>query len=199
MTGLDKIIQVIEAEGKSKAESILAEANEEAEKIIASAKDEAEKKCAEIAEKPANEIKIILDRAQSQAALIKRQMLLKAKQQVINDIINKARLKLTGLPDKEYFEVILKLVRKYAHNEEGIIKFSQKDLDRMPKRFEKKLNEVIDDLDNASLSISEESIPIDGGFILVYGDIEENCSFEALFNASKEELQDKVNAYLFGD
>jgi hypothetical protein len=43
MTGLDKIIQVIEAEGKSKAESILAEANEEAEKIIASAKDEAEK------------------------------------------------------------------------------------------------------------------------------------------------------------
>mgnify|MGYP000029144555 FL=1 len=198
MTGLEKIIQVIEAEGKAKAESILAEANEEAEKIIASAKEEAERKCAEIAEKPENEIKIIFDRAQSQAALIKRQMLLNAKQQVINDIIDKARLKLTGLPDDEYFEVILQIVRKYAHNEEGIIKFSKKDLERMPKKFEKKLNEAIKDMENARLSISNESIPIDGGFILVYGDVEENCSFEALFNHSKEELQDKVNAFLFG-
>ena len=121
-----------------------------------------------------------------------------AKQQVINDIIEKARLKLTGLPDNEYFEVILNIVKKHAHNQAGVIKFSQRDLDRLPEKFDKKLNEAIKDIENASLSISEESVPIDGGFILVYGDIEENCSFEALFNHSKDELQDKVNAFLFG-
>lgn len=198
MTGLEKIIKVIEADAKSNADRILAEAKEEAESIIVSARKEAEKKCAEIAEKPANEIKAILDRARSQAALIKRQMILNAKQQVINDIIDKAKLKLTGLPDTDYFDVIIKILQKHAHNQAGTIMFSKKDLERLPKNFDKKLNDALKDMENASLEISKESVPIDGGFILVYGDIEENCSFEALFGHAKEELQDKVNAFLFG-
>ena len=198
MTGLEKIIKAIEGEAKLKADQIISEAKEEAKKIIASAKEEAEKKCSEIAEKPAYEIKAILGRANSGAALIKRQTILNAKQQVINDIIEKARLKLTGLPDNEYFEVILNIVKKHAHNQAGVIKFSQRDLDRLPEKFDKKLNEAIKDIENASLSISKESAPIDSGFILVYGDIEENCSFEALIGHAKEELQDKVNTFLFG-
>lgn len=198
MTGLEKILDIIEAEGKANADRILAEAQKEAEEIMASARKDAKAQCAVIAKKPAFEVKNILGRAHSQAALIKRQTILNAKQQVINEIIEKARLKLTGLPDNEYFDIILKLVKKYAHNESGIIKFSRKDLERLPKKFEKKLNEAIKDIENASLSISEESVPIDGGFILVYGDIEENCSFEALINEAKDKLQDKVSAFLFG-
>jgi len=198
MTGLEKIIKAIEAEAKSNADGIIAKAKEEAENILAAAKKEVEAKCAEIAEKPAYEVKAIIDRAHSGAELIKRQTILNAKQQVINDIIEKARLKLTGLADTDYFDVILKLVKKHAHAKPGIIKFSQKDLGRMPENFEKSLNEAIKDKENASLTISSESVQINGGFILVYGDIEENCSFEALFNYAKDDLQDKVNAFLFG-
>lgn len=198
MTGLEKIIQEIEAEGKSNADRILAEAEKEADEIIASARKEAETKSAEIAEKPAQEIEAIINRAHSGAALIRRQTILNAKQKMINDIIDKARLKLTGLPDSDYFDIILKIVQKYAHKQDGIIKFSRADLDRMPKHFEKSLNKAIKDIENASLTISDESAPIDGGFILVYGDIEENCSFEALFSNAKDDLQDKVNEFLFG-
>ena len=36
-----------------------------------------------------------------------------------------------------------------------------------------------------------------GGFVLVYGGIEENCSFEAMFAAQREKLQDQVHAFLF--
>lgn len=198
MTGLEKIIKAIEDEAKANADKILAEAKEEADKILASAKKEAEIKCAEIAEKPAYEVKAILDRANSGAALIKRQTILNAKQQAINDVIEKAKLKLTGLPDKDYFDIIIKLVKKHAHNQAGTIKFSGKDLKRLPENFDKILNEAVKEIENASLSISKESAPIDSGFILVYGDIEENCSFEALFGHAKEELQDKVNTFLFG-
>jgi V/A-type H+-transporting ATPase subunit E len=42
-----------------------------------------------------------------------------------------------------------------------------------------------------------ETQEMSGGFILLYGDIEENCSFDALFLQAKEELQDKVRDYLF--
>ena len=44
--------------------------------------------------------------------------------------------------------------------------------------------------------MAKQPRPIDGGFILVYGGVEENCSIEALFYAEQERLQDKVQAFL---
>jgi V/A-type H+-transporting ATPase subunit E len=197
MTGLEKIIKAIETEARSNADTIIAEANAEAERILSLAKEEAAKNVANIAEKPASEIKAIMNRAESAARLLKRQRILDAKQEVINDIILKAKNKLTSLPDTEYFDIILQIVKKHAHPQAGIIMFSRADLDRLPKKFEKSLDEAIKGIPNASLTISKEDARLDGGFILVYGDIEENCSFEALFSEAKEELQDKVNAFLF--
>ena len=48
-----------------------------------------------------------------------------------------------------------------------------------------------------SLTVSPEAAPIDNGFILKYGGIEENCSLRALFSSMKDQLQDKVNAALW--
>lgn len=197
MTGLEKMIKVIEADAQANADKILAEAREESDRIISEAKEEAKQCAAKIAEKPASEIKVIMDRAESGARLVKRQMILDAKQKIINDIIQKAKRKLAGLSDKEYFDMILQMVRKYAYSQAGVIKLSKADLDRLPKDFEKSLELVLKDKENASLTVSDESVKIDGGFILVYGDIEENCSFDALFSDAKDELQDKLNAFLF--
>ena len=46
--------------------------------------------------------------------------------------------------------------------------------------------------------MSDEIRSIDGGFVLVYGGIEENCTFKAMLEASREELHDMVNGKLFG-
>lgn len=48
-----------------------------------------------------------------------------------------------------------------------------------------------------SLTLMEEPKKIDGGFVLVYGGVEENCTFHALFAEKKDELSDKVHAMLF--
>lgn len=197
MTGLEKIIKAIDADAQASADKILAEAKEEADKILSLAKEEAKKDSAKIAEKPAFEVKAILSRAESGAKLIKRQMILDAKQQMINNVIAKAKSKLTSLPDTDYFDIILQIVKKHAYTQPGVILFSQTDLERMPKKFEKSLEKTIKDIPNASLSIAKESAKINGGFLLVYGDIEENCSFDAIFNDAREELQDKVNAFVF--
>lgn len=197
MTGLEKIIEVIEADSKANIEKIMAEANEETEKILSLARKEAKEKCAEISAKTENQVKIILNRAQSGANLIKRQMILEAKLKMINEIIDKAKSKLSSLSNTDYFNTILQIIKKHAHPQEGIIIFSEYDLKRIPNDFEKNLENTLKDIKNAALTISKEAAPIDGGFILVYGDIEENCSFKALFNNAKEELQDKVNAFLF--
>lgn len=38
---------------------------------------------------------------------------------------------------------------------------------------------------------------IDGGFLLVYGGMEENCGIKAVFDSVKDELSDQVNRLLF--
>ncbi|MHC1747012.1 MAG: hypothetical protein AB9856_01320 [Cellulosilyticaceae bacterium] len=104
---------------------------------------------------------------------------------------------LLELPDEIYFETILKMLPSYAKARQGEIAFAKKDLARMPQTFEGKINASIQSVEGAYLKISPMPRNIEGGFILIYEDIEENCSFEALLLENKENLQDKVCSVLF--
>ena len=66
----------------------------------------------------------------------------------------------------------------------------------MPQDFEKKIAAAAE-AKGGSLVLKKEPKAIEDGFILVYGGIEENCTLKALFDAKKDELQDKVNEILF--
>lgn len=197
MTGLDKILKAIEDEAQVKADAIISDARKQADDILAASKQEGEQQANLIAQKSSNEVKAIISRAESAAALYERKALLEAKQQIIGETISKARATLSELSDEEYTEIILKLLQRYAHNSTGQILFSEADRKRLPADFESKINSVLSDKPGAALCLSDRTAKINGGFLLVYGDIEENCSFDALFEAAKEDLQDKVSSFLF--
>lgn len=197
MTGLDKILKAIEDEAQVKADAIISDARKQADDILAASKQEGEQQANLIAQKSSNEVKAIISRAESAAALYERKALLEAKQQIIGETISKARATLSELSDEEYTEIILKLLQRYAHNSTGQILFSEADRKRLPADFESKINSVLSDKPGVALSLSDRTAKINGGFLLVYGDIEENCSFDALFEAAKEDLQDKVSSFLF--
>lgn len=197
MTGLEKIIQTIEVDAKAAAEAIISQAKNDADAIMAAAKMQADNKCAEIVKKSEVDVKSVLSRAESGAALQEKKLILDAKQQTISDIIAKAKDKLLTLPDSGYFDVILEIIKKHAHKKAGKIIFSAADLKRMPKDYNNAINKCLSSIPGASLTIADITAELEGGFILVYGDIEENCSFNALFSAAKDDLQDKVNALLF--
>ncbi len=197
MTGLEKILNAIEADAKHAADIVLEQAKQEAEQIMAVAKAEADEKCAAIASKSDMDTKAVLSRAESAAALQEKKALLDAKQQMISDVILKARKSLDSLPDKEYTELILKMVGKFAHQKPGRIIFSAADKKRLPADIGNKITDALAGKNSAALTVSEENTEISGGFLLIYGDIEENCTFDALFAAAREDLQDKVNAFLY--
>ncbi len=197
MTGLDKILKAIEYDAQVNADAIIAGANKEAGEILAAAKLEAEKKTTQIAEKSVAEENDTISRAKSAAALQERKLILEAKQQIISNIITKARASLANLPDSEFTDIILSMVRKYAHNKAGKILFSEADKRRLPQDLNDRMKTVLSGKGEASLVVSEDTVNIDSGFLLVYGDVEENCSFDALFAAAKDTLQDKVNSLLF--
>ena len=114
----------------------------------------------------------------------------------IKSIVEKAYHTLTEAEEETYFQIIRKMLGKYAAPQEGEICFSKKDLERMPKGFEKEIQAIARE-NKGDLVLSKETREIGGGFILIYGGIEENCSFQAMFNARKDELSDKVHEILF--
>lgn len=66
----------------------------------------------------------------------------------------------------------------------------------MPADFEARLNRSLET--GKKLTRLSGGGAIDVGFLLKYDDIEMNCSFSALLDARREELEDRVNRILFG-
>lgn len=195
MSGLDKIIGHIEASAAENAAKLIDSAKAEADRILSLGKEEAESKEAAIKKQAELDVAATSRRIESAADQSLKRYLLQAKQKEIDSVITEAKDTLLGLGNADYFKVILHMIPKYADEKDGVIRFSENDLARIPKDFEKKINAALEG--KGSLVLSKESVDIDGGFVLEYGDIEENCSFSALIEASKEDLQDKIGQILF--
>ena len=137
-------------------------------------------------------------RAKSSSELKKRQAILAAKQSIIGNMLDKAYDAMVALPDEEYFQVIVKCLEKSVQPKSGEICFSVKDRKRLTPQIEKQIEQIAV-AHGGSLKVSDENCDIDGGFVLIYGGIEENCSFRAMLDANREHLADKVNELLFVD
>ena len=196
MAGLDKIIGEIHAESDGPIREVLDRAQKEAAQI----RSEAEKKAGDSVERIRRESDARLadskSRAQSAAALTKRQLLLQEKQNLIGEVLEKAKETFLALPEAEYFDTLLALLKKNALSEQGEILLNERDRKRLPADFEKKAEEAAK-AKGGSLRISEKTREIDGGLILVYEGIEQNCSVDALFETNIEMLQDKIQNILF--
>lgn len=190
MTGLDKIIEHIKQDAQATADAKIAEAKAEAQELLAKAAEEEKALLADAKEAADAAGAQAKERGVSAAALAKRKILLTAKQELITKTLEAAKKAMTEQADDEYFKTLEALVKKHAQAEAGKIMFSKKDKARIPAAFTKTL-------EGYKLTVAEETQEMSGGFILLYGDIEENCSFDALFLQAKEELQDKVRDYLF--
>lgn len=193
MTGLDKIIAQIKLDGENTAEGIKAKSNAECEKLLADAQKDAEAILKSGAEKASKKYDDIIARANSQAELEERKIMLSARQSVISTMISSTLASLIALPEDKYFELILKMISKYSENSEGTISFNSADLARLPKDFESKANSV----SKGKLKLSSDAVSIDGGFVLTYGGVDVNCSFSSLFSDNSEKISDAVAKLLF--
>ncbi len=196
MTGLEKITDQIQEEAKASAARRLEAAQKEADAVIAEAKDVCAAMETETAEKIAAMKVNYEGRIKSSAEQQRRTALLRAQQEIIAEVIEEARLTLKKKDAQSYFLTLEKILKTYALAENGEIYFSAEDLARMPADFEKKIKTAAKEK-GGSLVLKKEPKAIADGFVLVYGGVEENCTLKALFDAKKDELQDKVNAILF--
>ncbi len=71
-----------------------------------------------------------------------------------------------------YFHMMERMIEKAVQPKNGQIRFSKKDLERLPAGYEKQISNIAK-AHGGELTLSEIASDIDGGFVLVYGGIEE--------------------------
>ena len=170
---------------------------EEADRILREAGTAADAAAAEIAAGAVRDSLERKRRAGAAADMQRKQAVLAAKQEMIREVLREAYEEILGLEAERYFGLMEKLLREYVLPEEGEICFNSRDLERMPEGFSGRIRTIAAEA-GGSLTLSETPLDTDGGFLLVYGGIEENCTLKAVFSSRREELSDQVNRMLFG-
>jgi V/A-type H+-transporting ATPase subunit E len=191
MSGGDKILSRIKADCDESISLINFDCDKVCEEILSKGKEDADKASKDAlakAEKTAAQMKSSFA---SRAELSRRNALLKKRREEIDITIDAVSDYLLGLDAESYFNIIYKLSSKLS-GKEGVVFLNQKDLQRLPSDFEKKLSES-----GIKAQVSSEPVKIDGGFILKCGDIEENMSFSAVLSANREKIEDLINRELF--
>lgn len=196
MGGLEEILNQIKADANEEAADILAKAQDTCDSIKENAQIEIDKIETAGTKKAESEEKLLFSKIKSAAGMEAKQKYLEAKQKIISDIVNKAYNKMVNASDEEYFGYLIKMTEEYAQPAEGKMCLNKKDLKRLPKDFQEKISEAANK-NNGKLSVSNEPINIENGMILDYGDIVENCTFDAVFHNKKDDLQDEINRFLF--
>lgn len=196
MGGLEEILNQIKADANEEAADILAKAQDTCDSIKENAQIEIDKIETAGTKKAESEEKLLFSKIKSAAGMEAKQKYLEAKQKNISDIVNKAYNKMVNASDEEYFGYLIKMTEEYAQPAEGKMCLNKKDLERLPKDFQEKISEAANK-NNGKLSVSNEPINIENGMILDYGDIVENCTFDAVFHNKKDDLQDEINRFLF--
>lgn len=196
MGGLDKIIEEIKDQANAEAGQILKEADEYCDEYMKEITDKVADEVEAFEKKEKSKRDLYDEKVKSGALFRERNEILKTKQQCINEVIKEAKYTICNLETKQYFDFLSKLFEANFDGKDGEMFFGKEDLERMPEEFKEKIKAIADNK-GAKVNISDKTKNIKNGFILVYGEIEENCTIQSLFDEKSDALRDIVNKELF--
>ena len=195
MSNISNLTSKILEDAEDKKTSILNDANEQRDKIIAKKEEEA-----------SAEEKLILERAERDAAARKERIIsgaelnsrnekLAAKQKVINSVFESSVEALCNLSNEELKDFVTDSIlnsgiegnQNLILNEEGAKVITTEVLNEIKNKLNSK----------ATITLSSEKRNFKGGFILEKDGIEINNTYEALVSSIKDDLSLKVAQVLF--
>ena len=195
MTGLERIVEKIALENKQATDAMLEKTGEQANRMLAEARESANAKADRIVDDAKKEADRIVSVAKSQAESITRKRYLQVRNAVVNDVLSAAYERIEAFDDEQYFDLLLRLCIRNAEKGEGVLCMNARDLARMPADFEERINSAI--YETGAVQVSRAPIEIENGFVLLYGDIEVNCTLRAVFDEKMDALKDLLHPLLF--
>ena len=221
VNGLNKITEKILADAREESKRILEQARKDCKKIsddYASQAEQIREKLSVQAEQKATDM---IARARSAAAMRKRNILMQQQSDLIDSVFGGAREWVLSLDNEKYTDLLAGLLSAalfelvdtelknraiYGDEDEPVnadyeVLFNKKDRDRCGNAVldaaRKKLTGKIPQERLTRMKLSDQTVVIDGGLILRWGDVECNCSFELLFAQLHRELEGEVSQALF--
>ena len=229
MDGIEKITARIQEDADREIAAMNTQTEEQIRALQAQAQAQADRERAELLSRGERAASERLERLKSAAQMERRKLELAAKQEVLGEAFDLALEKLCSLPEEEYIQLLTALLLQATTTGREQVIFSQKDRSRVGKAVvvaanEAMVKEVAPELPDALtdskvgaflgkmvnsataqitgtglLTLSEETRPIRGGFILADGPVEVNCSFEAMLRLQREKLEKPAAELLFGE
>ena len=193
MNGIEKITQRIASDAQAEVDRILGDAREEAARISANYRAQADAEAQELADKNERAAAEQEERLISAAQMKASRLQLAAKQEMVEKAYIQALDKLCAMPKEQYVDVLAKLLVEASSNGKEEAVFSKEDREQVGKAAVEKANQI----SGKQLRLSEESLPIRGGFILKDKNVEVNCTFETLVRLQKAETAGAVAKTLF--
>lgn len=193
MNGIEKITGRIADEAQLEIDRILFEAKDEVEKISEKYRVQADREAAESAAKNERAAAEREERLISVAQMEARKDLLAARQSQVEAAFELALKTLRELPEDQYIAVAADLMVRAAGQGGGEVVFSPAEREKIGQSAVDEANRRL----NGKLTFSNETRPLKGGFILVDGSVEVNCTFDTLVRLQKGEMAGEVAAVLF--
>lgn len=167
------------------------------------------------------EYQSVLARAESRGVMAEKDIILKAKSELIDKVYRDAESFILNLPADKYAEVmsglladavisrmttVTEMTEVFADENfaaEGKVPFEVLLPEEHKKKFgrpiisgaEKRIAEK--ELTVPKIKLSKDCAPIHGGFIVKYGDVQTNCSVSAMIDSLKERTYAVVASVLF--
>lgn len=220
--GINRITDKILADAQAKADAILADAQAECDRIKASYDARAQEIRDRLSEQAQAKGTDMIARAKASATMKKRNALQAQESRLIDGVFDSAREWVLALPREKYTELLVGLLSAalleqaeteaknlalYGEEGEEIETFeillNKKDretcgrdvLEALKKRYANSNRLPAGWIER--LVLSKNTLNMDGGAVLRYGDVESNCSFEMLFGQLHRELETEVAGALF--
>lgn len=195
MDGIENLTARIGRDADGEAAAILRDGQERADRLRAEYEARAEAEAADIlsrGERAAREREEGLD---ALTRLECRKAALAAKQALVDRAFDLARQRLLSLPQEEYAALLAGLAARASSTGWEELILSPADRARVGKAVVSAANRAVP---GGHLTLSEQTRPISGGFILRGGGVEVNCAFDALLQLRREELAGAAAEALFG-
>jgi len=132
----------------------------------------------------------LLMKSENLSVLEGNKLILKTKQDNISNIHELALLKLEALSNEDYFSYMKNILSKIPITNNASLILNEKDKARISQSNISKINPLI--------KIAEEVGNFRAGFILSFGDIEYNCSYEELVRQIIDLNKKELAQILFG-
>ena len=190
----DKIIE----DALHEKEKIIKEANENIKKIRNNNQEKLNSIENNILEQYEQEAELKEKNIITEARLEANKEILFEKQAIIEEIFKEAENKIEKLDNKKYAVFMEKLILENVENGDETLYIGDNERKEINQNFINDINEKLKSKGKkGSLKLSKKSMPIKGGIIIGTNEIRKNASIEVILDKIKEDIETKLNQFLF--